>query len=250
MDALLEEEDDVQGEAGPSNGPSQQELRWLARYLKARIEAIKSESDDEEAEAEPSHPPHQQQQQANARTMGHAAQPMSAQRYDDEPPAQSPTSTAPTTPANHRSSHRQLSTDDRPMAPSTPAPPPTAMPTSNFSFALNSSLPFSAADSAMSTGSSSRRRPRGTPSRAAHHSSSLSPVGEDGRASSMEDDANGEDVREERGHGRRGPLPASGGTRPKRRRRIVDKTIPAGAMLQTRQRGGGSGNGDDEAGAG
>ncbi|PWN24069.1 hypothetical protein BCV69DRAFT_309917 [Microstroma glucosiphilum] len=43
-------DDDAEGDGLRS--PSYKELRWLARYLRARIEAIKSESDDEDAEGQ------------------------------------------------------------------------------------------------------------------------------------------------------------------------------------------------------
>lgn len=109
--------DDEADGAGPRS-PSYKELRWLARYLRARIEAIKSESDDEDAEGQDgdqapqasgsgtregsSYQPPSSQPAINVRTRESSARSQMSNELEERPTnssvAYSPSSAAPETP--------------------------------------------------------------------------------------------------------------------------------------------------------
>lgn len=170
VDDLMNDDADPMSSASSSRAqPSQQEVRWLARYLRARIDAIKSESDgedddgDNEADANTSQHPMRHSREDTAasgssqvdagssrlRNPGDTADNQAASshlsrlREHQESPAPS---TAPTTPEAMRTSRQQLPQQPQRSVSASTAVPQTlshaqrpAAPSSAFSFSARPS---------------------------------------------------------------------------------------------------------------
>lgn len=270
--------------------PSQKELRWLVRYLRGRIEAIKSDSDDEDVDAEndmPSQTTASQQMPSTAARQSTSlfssdgarltsqpvnvtgeralsATPSCSAEPDDHQSdlTRTPVSSAPSTPAMrmHRPtvasvsgsrSQRQRAPEDS-VTSSTAASrsmglsqhTPASVPTAAFSFTSpienrgvgaspaairrKARLFPSTPSHDRSTRASNAGVAGGSSLMAASQGSQLSPVGEEQvssrRGGAGSDNGMDEDeIREERGNGRRGPLSSRHDTidRTKRRKRAA-----------------------------
>lgn len=244
---------------------SHKELMWLVHYLRARIEAIKSDSDDDDLEGDletsAPHPPTSQpppSSTAFANQAGSAASSSSRREpsstpglsIDQEDERNSPAaSTAPNTPAtrSHRTSRTQnqgdgpcsheSSSDDRSSESARMATTPARRaPSSAFSFSLAPSPVVSSMAASPST--HLRRKARGIHSiqqggsypirSTSSGAATLPPVGEE-RVEADQVTLMDEDMREDRGHGRRGPVSRADGDLGKRRRKVSRNNSGGGA---------------------